>query len=906
VIVGPYKIVNVLGEGGGGVVYRAWDPRLAREVALKLLHERHGRGPERAQRFVAEARTASALNHPNIVTVFDAAFDGGTPYIASELIAGRTLREEIQSGPLPPRRLLDVAAQIADGLAAAHDAGIVHRDLKPENIMVTPAGRVKIVDFGLADPRGFDSLDEESPRDDVRTRTELGLRAGTIPYMSPEHARGSITDYRSDQFSFGLVLFEMAAGRHPFKRDTPAGTLNAIVNDEPENAAALDARMPLPFRWMVERCLAKQADERYGLTADLYRDLEMLRDRFGELVGAHHVPPAPAAFAWWKRGLLVAAVPAAFAAGAVLWTAVAAPREPTSGALTFAPLTIDPGYQGFPAWSPDGQTIAYAADVNDTVQIFTRRVSSPASAQITQAPYDCRYPFWSPDGNRIYYVSLARDRDGIWSVGAAGGTPEVVVENAGRGAIAPDGRTMAFFRDEHPTDIVGASAVWLRTADGVETRYGPLDPMRFVEGALSFSPDGRKLGISAVPRSIHLPPEERGWRFWVAPLQGGRPYRRFESLVDVIPRVSSFAWLPDNEHLVLAATSTSTPGSHLWMADVDRNQVWPLTAGPGSESYPSSSPDGRQLVFATGEPDYDIVEAALDGSGTRPLVNTALNESDPVWSPDGRVFAYVADRRGGDEIWLGERDTRANDHPVITQRDFGDDQTIMLASPSFSPDGTRIAYERNASKPIWPLRIWISQAAGGPPVPLVPASHEGYEGAPTWSPDGQWIAYTEWTGGEWMLAKVRVGSADAPIILRSDGVPNATPSWSPNNAWITWETAEGFVLVSPDGTRQRVLSEDQWLAHAWSKDGSRIFGIRETERLRLSLVALDVRTGTERVIADLGPSPAVNNPVKGLSVAPDGRTILTSFVHLHGNLWTVGGFRWPARTSAWSMLLPSR
>jgi len=172
-------------------------------------------------------------------------------------------------------------------------------------------------------------------------------------------------------------------------------------------------------------------------------------------------------------------------------------------------------------------------------------------------------------------------------------------------------------------------------------------------------------------------------------------------------------------------------------------------------------------------------------------------------------------------------------------------------------------------------------------------------GAPSWSPDGQWIAYSEWTDGRWTLAKVRVGSGDAPVILRADGVPNANPSWSPTNDWITWETDQGFVLVAPDGTSQRVLTDDHWLAHAWSKDGSDVFGIRETERLRLSLVAVNVRTGRARVIADLGASPAVNNPVKGLSVSGDGRTVITSFVHLRGGLWTMSDLRWRDSLPAW-------
>ena len=360
--------------------------------------------------------------------------------------------------------------------------------------------------------------------------------------------------------------------------------------------------------------------------------------------------------------------------------------------------------------------------------------------------------------------------------------------------------------------------------------------------------------------------------------------------------------MPDNRHIVLGLTSLSTPGSHLWMADLKEDSATSLTRGPGSESYPSASPAGDQIVFAAGDPDYDVVETFAGDGDARPLLATARNESDPVWSPDGNLLAYVTDRGGQDEIWLRAREGQTRDRPLILQSDFGDDRTIMLGSPSFSPDGQRIAYQRNAHKPLWPLRIWISQTAGGPPVPLLPASHAGYQGAPTWSPDGQWIAYTQWTDRQSTLAKVRVGSGEAPVILRSDGVPNAVASWSPTNDWITWETEQGFVLVSPDGKQQRVVSDDHWFAHTWSKDGSRIFGIRETEQLRLSLVSVDARTSQIRVLADLGSSPPVNNPVKGLSVGNDGRTFVTSLVRLRGDLWTLGNVKWQQRPSRWMSL----
>ena len=906
---GPYELRFLLGEGGGGQVYRAWDPRLQREVALKVLHTRAHADPERLGRFVAEARAASALNHPNIVTVFDAAVEGDTPFIVSELIEGPTLRQEIARGAFPLKRALDVAAQIADGLAAAHAVGLVHSDLKPENIMVSAGGRVKIVDFGLARHSGFEAHDSVAPLrldGDLRTQTELGLRAGTVPYMSPEQARGAPTVFASDQFSFGLIVYEMLAGRSPFLRDTPAETLSAIINDDPP-MAALEGRAPVWLHWIIERCLAKDPHERYGSTADLHRDLKTLRDRLTEtarnearMTAGRHV----------GRSWLIAGITAGgLAAAAILMALLRAPL-PDPAAL-FTPFATEAVYEGLSAWSPDGQTIAYAAETDGILQIFSRQISSGVSAaQITHAPYDCRYPFWSPDGKRLYYVSLARDREGIWSISAAGGIPQLIVANAVRGAISPDGRTLAFFRDEQQDDVVGASALWLATPGGAEpwtnaaveaaaTKSAALGDLRLVEGALAFSPDGRTLGLSIVPRTIGLAPERRGWQFWTLSVPDGAPRRRLQWWSDSVPRASTFSWLPDGRHIVLGMASLTSSGSDLWIADLVDDRAWPVTRGPDSEFDPSVSPSGERAVFTRGESNYDVLELSLDGQAPRPLIATTRSESDPAWSNDGQLLTYVSDRNGQEEIWLTSREgQRWLDRPLITQRDFGDDRTIMLSAPSFSPDGQRIAYQRNAQKPIWPLRIWISLTRGGPPVPLLPPSHEGYQSAPTWSPDGEWIAFTDWKDRQWTLAKVRVGSGEDPTVLRSDGVPNATPHWSPANDWITWETNRGFVLVSPDGKSDRWLSTDQWLAHTWSADGSDIFGIRQTEDLRLEVVAFDVRGARVRAVADLGPSPPVNNPVRGLAVSADGRRLITAMVgHPAGDLWLLDGLR--VRTRRW-------
>jgi Tol biopolymer transport system component len=900
----PYELRGSLGRGGMGHVYRAWDPRLRREVALKVLHERTGTNPDRVRRFVAEARAASALNHPNILAVFDADVDSPTPFIVAELVEGESLRDEIRRGPVPLKRLLDLATQIADGLAEAHAAGIVHRDLKPENIMVTRGGRAKIVDFGLALARGTQGPAGVPSTIDNQTLTDPGLLAGTVPYMSPEQARGLPADFPSDQFSLGLILYEMATGQAPFRRETAARTLDAVINEEPVPLPARHGHTPLMLWWIVERCLAKDPGDRYAATADLHRDLRTLRDRYAETVGRERTV-AEANHPTYRTAVRVALPVLALSLAAAGWLSWRLSGDLSPVDLTglhFRALATEPGYEGMPTLSPDGQVVAYSVEVGGVLQIFTRRVSSSTAAPITNCVYDCTHPFWAPDGKRIYYVSLAAERQGIWSIGAAGGTAQVVVQNATRAALSPDGRTLAFLRDEERADIVGTAALWLSTPGGVAPwlpeavesaarRHEKFSAHRFMDAALAFSPDGTKLGLCAVPG----PREDRMWQFWVVPLPAGEPYRRFQWWLDAGPRISNFTWLADSRHIALGVASLSTPGSDLWIADLQRDRAWALTRGAGSELYPSSSPGGDRIVFTLGEPDYDLLQVPLDRTPARALLSTAGNESDPALALDGKLLAYVTDRNGQDEIWLRTIEAGGTERPLITQSHFGDDQTVMLSSPAFSPNGQRIAYQRNGFKPRWPLRIWVSSVAGGVAAPLLPASHPGFQSAPSWSPDGQWIAFAQWTVGRWELARVRVGSGEGPVVLRTDGVANATPRWSPTSDWITWEADGTFMLVSADGKQQRELSKDQWLVHTWSLDGSHILGIKETDDLRLSLVSLNIETMKETALADMGPSLAFNNPVKGLTVMDGGRAVATSIVRPRGDLWLAEGIRWRSR-----------
>jgi serine/threonine protein kinase len=280
--IGPYEILGRLGEGGMGEVFRARDARLGREVAIKTLSD-DALDPIRRRRFEAEARSASALNHPNIVTIHEIGRAAATPFIVMELVDGRTLRDFLHAGPLSLRRTLDVSAQLADALAAAHEAGIVHRDLKPENVMVSRDGFAKILDFGLACSSGRGRKRRPERENTVTEEIPEGCVVGTAGYMSPEQASGQSVDFRSDQFAFGALVFEMLTGRRAFLRPTRAETLVAIIREELEPLTVLCPRAPVPLVWIVERCLAKIPEERYAATRDLARDLRSLRDHCSQI-----------------------------------------------------------------------------------------------------------------------------------------------------------------------------------------------------------------------------------------------------------------------------------------------------------------------------------------------------------------------------------------------------------------------------------------------------------------------------------------------------------------------------------------------------------------------------------------------------------------------------------------------
>jgi len=411
---GPYEIVAPLGAGGMGEVYRAKDLRLGRDVALKVLAGDVAGDRDRLRRFETEARAASALNHPHIVTVYDVGSESGTTFTAMEFIDGPTLREIIGDDPLSTRRLLDVAVQMADGLAKAHEAGIVHRDLKPENVMISRDGYVKILDFGLAKLMELPTPDAT----DLPTGTRPGMVMGTVGYMSPEQAAGRSVDFRSDQFSLGAILYELATGERAFRRDSSAETLTAIIREEPRSIAQVNVRVPAPLRWIVERCLAKDPEGRYASTRDLARDLAMVREHLSEIHSGE--------------------------------TLAAAAEVSESPVPSYHRLTFRRGSILSARFAPDGRTVLYGGAWDGVpVSLFSTRPESPESSPIALPPAE----ILSVSKSGQLAISLDRRWAGrfIWSgtlaqVPILGGAPRELLDDVQWADWGPDGVSLATVR----------------------------------------------------------------------------------------------------------------------------------------------------------------------------------------------------------------------------------------------------------------------------------------------------------------------------------------------------------------------------------------------------------------------------------------------------------------------------
>lgn len=856
--IGPYEILAPLAAGGMGEVFRAWDYRLQREVAVKVV-KNPGGDPEWQQRFLQEARAVGGLNHPNILTVHEVGVDGAAPYIVTELIDGDPLRSMLKSGALPLKKALDIAIQILDGLVAAHAAGIVHRDLKPANIMVTKAGLVKLLDFGLA------KRIHATPRQ-AKELTEPGLIIGTATYMSPEQARGEQVDIRSDQFSLGLVLYEMLTGIAAFDRGSAVSTLAAIVNEDcPPITSA--SPIPRPLAWIVERCLMKDRACRYASTFDLYYDLKLLRDRLNDVEPA----PPPQARKSTRLAPLVTCISAclllAALAGRLLW--ISKDRVDLRQ-YRLSPVATSETFEGEPAWSRDGKNIAFTADVGHVRQVFVRSRSAHAAAQITRSAQDCSEPFWSLDGSQVLYLSM--DESGapaLWSVGASGGEPRRIRTGVMAASIAPTG-AFAYLRPEPGEGL----SLWIAgspsSSDARRYSQGDWSRRSFSRGYLSFSPDGKSIGVWLATSSGLS-------EFWVLPYPTGQPRRAFTFEDGVYP----FQWMPDSKRILFGGALPGSIGSDLHIADIASGHFLPITKTTQDAEQPAISPDATQIAFTVAENDFDLLQLSTADPALKPLVSTSLNEFSPAWSPVGSQIALATDRTGVAQIWL-KSVSDGWERMLLSAKDLGSSWISSFNDLSFAKDGQRLAFAANRAGS---HSIYVFNSAGGSPIKLTTQTEE--ERAPSWSPDGNSLAFAVNTKGEWWLATASSGGGSAPKLLRK--FPSLHDvRWSPTGALIACNTHNALLVVSPDGQNMKTVSTAQWQTFDWDQKGITLIGIVHHADGKRFLASLDSATGklTEIAMLDL-PSIA---EIDRISISPDGLHIALAASKPRGDIWMLEGF----------------
>ncbi|HXR98572.1 MAG TPA: protein kinase [Terriglobales bacterium] len=889
---GPYEVTGLLGAGGMGEVYRASDSRLGREVAIKLLDTAVAADPERLRRFEQEARALAALNHPNLMAVFDvgtAAAPIGAPYLVTELLVGESLQARLQAGPVGARKAVEWARQIAAGLAAAHEHGIVHRDLKPANIFVCHDGRIKILDFGLAKVTQRTTSGEDVTL--ASGATTPGMTLGTVGYMAPEQVRGEPADARADIFAFGVVLYEMLTGTKPFHRSTSADTMTAILRDDPAEMAGAGAPVPPGIERILRRCLEKQPQQRFQSASDLAFALEDLSA--GSHSGARpalfgSMPPQAASAGTMWRWLALAAIAALVTGGALvfmLW-----PHPVNLGLLHYTPFSFEPGGQSHPIWSPDGKAVAFAAGAaaNAPLQVYLRYVAAETATPLTHLDQSAVPIGWAPDSSRIYFA----DENGVYFVSATGGQPTLVLDTtqgSGKGfgnvngigslALSPDAAALvASWKEPNGKIGVGVSAPpGSAPVPYPSQAFASADILN--QPLVAFAPDGRS--ILLMQHSADRGRDEAWLLPWPASNGKPRPVLPWQPQLGITP---TFSWMPDSRHLLLSLYEPGSLETRLWLASIDNNQRIALSAGDRALQEPAAAPKGDEFLYADEDINYDVVNINLTTGTVTPLLATLRNESSPAWAEHAPVLAYSGNRTGPQQIWL--HGLNGPDRP-LTSAAIG-----LELNPSPSPDGSRVVYARldNVSSDRRSrYQLWIAAAGGGSAVRLTNNAADVFEIGGAWSPDGSQFAALQFRNSKAELVTLSTGGQATPKLLAAN-LGTYLPSWSPTGDWIAYRDQDDvWKLIAPDGRKKLNVGKFDTPALAFSRDGRTLYGV---EGAAAELFSVPVAGGPKHVIAKLGAAnkpQSLSNPGIRFTMAPDGQTLTYSISTSTSNLWLVNG-----------------
>jgi eukaryotic-like serine/threonine-protein kinase len=865
--VGAYDVLGSLGVGGMGEVYRAHDPRLGRDVALKILPEPFASDPERIARFAREARALASLNHPNIAQIYGVEESGTTRALVLEMVAGDTLAERIERGRLPAGDALAIARQIAEALDAAHERGIVHRDLKPANVKLRPDGVVKVLDFGLAKMIAGDENEDESA-----TRTATGTRAGavvgTAAYMSPEQARGQPIDKRTDIWSFGCVLYEMLTGRRAFAAATGSDTLVAVLDRDPDWHAIPASTSP-GVQHLVRRCLEKDPKRRLRDIGDAVSELSDHSDR-GTASDAGRPSPR------LRRAMWAAAAIAALTATSAVWLWTR--RSAASTSTTVVPLTTYAGFESHPSLSPDGNQVAFTwnGERQDNLDVYVKVVGPGTPLRLTTDPASDTSPAWSPDGKWIAFLRLlANERAALNLVPALGGPARELGQLASsRFAAMPDfGHALSWFPDSQALVVAetpspesqGGLFVW-SVATGERHRLTTA-PRNFIDYSPALSADGRQLafvrfvgfGISDV--------------YLLALGDDGRPLGEVERVTRENRFLTSTAWMPGSREVLFASGALTGGVGTLFTVDLDdRTRTVRRLAGVDANASLAAtsrtSALGRaRIVYSASHFDTGIWRLALPRgdeasapSPPIPFIVSTRPDYQAQYSPDGRRVVFMSSSSGISEIWVGD-DNGAN---LVQLTTAGWAET---AAPRWSPDGSTIVFH---ARPEGSGDVYAIPARGGVPRRITDDPADDWGGC--FSRDGQSIFFSSNRSGRLEIWKAPAAGGAASQVTRNGGMG---PAVSPDGRHVYF--TKGFALwrapVEGGEELRVVASLSDWSRAAVTGDGIYYFPNREPAASASGYPIQYYRfaDGQTRRIAQIDKAPFL-----GLSVSPDGRWMLFS------------------------------
>jgi Tol biopolymer transport system component/serine/threonine protein kinase len=877
---GPYEILGPLGAGGMGEVYRARDPRLNREVAVKVLRDDRLADPARRQRFLQEARAASALNHPNIVTIHDIGVEGDTVFLVMELIDGKSLDRLIPAGGFRVSEILRIGAQIAGGFATAHAASIVHRDLKPANIMLTSDGLVKVLDFGLAKL----AQSPASAGDAGETAagfTREGTILGTPAYMSPEQAEGKPLDPRSDIFSFGAVLYEMATGRRAFRGDTQMSVVASVIREDPTPPSAVRADLPPELARIVQRCLRKELSRRAQSMADLKVALEELKEESDSgLLTARPAPASAKPRRLWPIAAAAAAVAIASFAGWRIWSA----RSVAEVALQPVPLTSFPGDERWPDFSPDGNQIAFMwnGERGDNADIYVIMIGSGTPLRLTTDPAPDYAPAWSPDGRQIAFLRIVdRGTIAVMLVPPLGGPERKVAQLHTTANLAGPLASLCWAADAGALIVAGsetpgqANRLLLVPVAG-----GPVRTLAEMEGVghgyanPKLSPDGRTLAALA---------ETGARRVHVWSVSGDLDLRDRRVLNTGAASVGALEWAADSRDLVFSiAVTTPLPLNRIPAAGgAPRALNWTGGFTGSGVGQTAIAPRGNRMVFVRTTRDTNLWQVSLErlqrGELVRqPVAVSSFREVAPAYSPDGKRLAFYSNRGGSIQIWTADAD---GSRPVqLTNMD----PRATTGTPRWSPDSRWIAFDSEAGGQ---YNVYVIGADGGQARALTTGRSNNF--VASWSPDGRWIYFTSNRSGAAEIWRAPSGGGEPEQMTRYGG---QAPAVSPDGKWLYYTKADGAAglwrMPLAGGDEDRVV--ESVYRYNYAVTGQGVYWVPAASLSGPSPVRyLDFAAKAARDVFQIEKSVDL-----GLAVSPDGKFLLYAQRDYEGqDLMLVEGFR---------------